>query len=91
MDFFHLSSVTYLLIVDYFSRHIDPQHLHHITTPIVINTLKTYFACFGIPEKLVSDSIAPFDSKEFSEFCTNFERFFNLSSLGYPLSNGQVE
>ncbi|GBM93575.1 Uncharacterized protein K02A2.6 [Araneus ventricosus] len=28
-DFFHLSSVTYLLIVDYFSKYIELQHLHH--------------------------------------------------------------
>ncbi|GBN81685.1 Transposon Tf2-11 polyprotein, partial [Araneus ventricosus] len=91
IDFFHLSSVTYLLIVDYFSKYIELQHLHHTTASSVINALKTSFARFGIPEEIVADNGPPFDSKEFIEFCTNWDIFFNPSSPGFPRSNGQVE
>ncbi|GBN97875.1 Transposon Tf2-8 polyprotein [Araneus ventricosus] len=82
---------TYLLIVDYFSKYIELQHLHHTTASSVINALKTCFARFRIPEEIVADNGPPFDSKEFIEFCTNWDIFFNSSSPGFPRFNGQVE
>lgn len=91
IDFFHLSSVTYILVVDYFSKYIELQHLHHTTASTVINALKTCFARFGIPDEIVAVNGPPFDSKEFHEFCLNWDIFFNPSSPGYPRSNGQVE
>ncbi|GBN21125.1 Retrovirus-related Pol polyprotein from transposon 17.6 [Araneus ventricosus] len=57
----------------------------------VVNALKTCFARFGIPEEIVADNGPPFDSREFIEFCTNWDIFFNPSSPGFPRSNGQVE
>ena len=91
IDFFHLSSVTYILIIDYFSKYIELQHLHSTNAFSVINTLKTCFARFGIPEEIVCDNGPPFDSTEFSQFCTNWDIFLNPSSPGFPRSNGQVE
>ncbi|GBL79149.1 Retrovirus-related Pol polyprotein from transposon 17.6 [Araneus ventricosus] len=83
--------MTYLLIVGYFSKYIELQHLHYTTASSVINALKTCFDRFGIPEEIVADNGPPFDSKEFIEFCTNWDIFFNPSSPGFSRSNGQVE
>lgn len=56
IDFFHLSSVTYLLTVHYFFKYIELQHLHCTTAPTIINILKTCFALFGIPEEIIADN-----------------------------------
>lgn len=91
IDFFHLSSVTYIMIIDYYSKYIEIQHLHQTTAPSVINALKASFARFGIPEEIVSDNGPPFDSTTFTQFCKEWDIFFNPSSPGFPRSNGQVE
>ena len=83
--------MTYLLIVDYFSKFIELQHLHHTTALAVINTLKTCFARFGIPKEIVADKGPPFELKEFNDFCSNWDIIFNLFNPGYSRSNGQVE
>ena len=74
--FFHLSSVTYLLIGNYFFKYIELQHLNHTTAPAVISTLKTCFACFGIPEEIVPNNGPPFDSKEFNDLCSYWDIVF---------------
>ena len=45
-----------LVVSDYFSNFIEVSHLHTITTKAVVHKLKTIFACFGIPEILVTDN-----------------------------------
>ncbi|KAG8178031.1 hypothetical protein JTE90_025086 [Oedothorax gibbosus] len=73
IDFFHLSSVTYMLVIDYFSKYIEVQHFHSTTSQSVINALKICFARFGIPEEIVADNGPPFDSSEFNKFCKDWD------------------
>ncbi|KAG8176531.1 hypothetical protein JTE90_020365, partial [Oedothorax gibbosus] len=82
IDFFHLSSVTYMLVIDYFSKYIEVQHFHNTTSQSVINALKICFARFGIPEEIVADNGPPFDSSEFNKFCKDSDIFFYPSSPG---------
>ncbi|XP_054720864.1 uncharacterized protein K02A2.6-like [Uloborus diversus] len=77
-------------ILQFFDRD-KPIVLSVDATSTVINALKTCFARFGVPEEIVGDNGPPFDSKEFSEFCTSWDILHNPSSPGYPRSNGQVE
>lgn len=91
VDFFHFASATYILVIDYFSKYIELQHLHQTIAPSVINALKTCFARFGIPEEVIADNGPPFNSLEFADFCRNWDIFFNPTSPGFPRANGQVE
>ena len=84
--------MTYLLIIDYFSKYIELQHLHNTTAPAVINTLKTCFACFGIPEEIVADNGPPFDILIPKNVMISVLIGTSFStSPGYSCSNGQVE
>lgn len=89
--FFQLSSVTYLQLIDYFSKYTELQHLHHTTAPGITNALKTCYARFGIHEEIVADSDPHLDSRQFSNFCWSWDIFFNPSSLNLTHLNGQVE
>lgn len=71
IDFFHLKKHTFLLVVDSFSRLFDA-HIMKITTRAkLIAVLRTIFAYFGLPVKIVSDNGPPFNSNEFIKFCKN--------------------
>ena len=49
-DLFELKGVTYLLVVDYFSRYREITKLTPTTSLAVFNALKSIFARHGIPE-----------------------------------------
>ena len=49
-NLFELKGVTYLLVVDYFSRFPEVAKLTTTTSASVIAALKTYFHCMGFQE-----------------------------------------
>jgi hypothetical protein len=55
-DLFELKGVTYLLVVDYFSRYPEIAKFTSTTSLAVINVLKSIFARHGIPEVIRSDN-----------------------------------
>ena len=70
-DLFELKSSTYLLTVDYYSRFVEVQKLNS-TTSSVITHLKSFFARFGIPAKMVSDNGPQLSSQEMKEFSETY-------------------
>ena len=55
-DLFELKGVTYLLVVDNFSRFPEVAKLTTTTSASVISALKNIFSRHGIPEVLISDN-----------------------------------
>ena len=90
-DLFQLNGVTYLLVVDYFSRYMEVQTLTTTTSASVIRALKATFARHGIPSVLVSDNGPQYSSKEMQEFADLYNFQHITSSPHYPQSNGMAE
>ena len=84
-DLFELKGVTYVVLVDYYSRYIEIQKLQSTTAASVIIALKAVFSRHGVPAVLMSDNGPQYSSREMSEF-THI-----TSSPHYPQSNGQAE
>ena len=83
-----LEGVTYLIVVDYFSRFPEAIKLTSVTSQSVITALKSVFSRYGIPEIVVTDNGPQFASQEFAEFAISYNFTHSTSS---PQSNGHVE
>lgn len=90
-DLFQLGNNTYLLVVDYFSRHVEIAHLSHTKAADVITHLKSIFACHGIPEIMMSDNKPQFSGQAFAAFYASYRFKHVTSSLRFPQSNGEAE
>ena len=88
---FYLDEKDYIVIVDYFSRFPEVKRLKSTTTQSVLNTLKTMFARYGIPEVLRSDNGPQFNFQEFTQFALKYNFKHITSGPHYPVSNGQAE
>lgn len=82
----------YLLVVDYYSKFFEVELLSSgYTSSQVIIKFKSIFARHGIPTILISDNGPPFNSKEFSQFCSDWG-IDNITSSPYlARSNGLAE
>ena len=90
-DLFELKGVTYLLVVDYFSRFPEVARVSTTSSTSVIPALKSIFARHGIPEVLISDNGPPYNSSEMKAFASSYDFQHITSSPYYPQSNGQAE
>ncbi|XP_038064917.1 uncharacterized protein K02A2.6-like [Patiria miniata] len=66
-DLAEVSGRHYIVLVDYFSQWIEVHHFQTTTSLAVIYLLKATFACFGIPEVIVTDN-GPQFLTEFNQF-----------------------
>lgn len=89
-DIGELGNLTFLVIIDYFSKWMDIVMLNSKTAVAVIEALKTNFSTHGIPKKLICDNM-PFLSYEFKRFSNDWNFEVVTSSPGYPQSNGMSE
>ena len=83
-DLFELKEVTYVVLVDYYSRYIEIQKLQSITAASIINALKAAFFHHGVPAVLMSDNGPQYSSWEISDYY-GFTHI--TSSPHYPQSN----
>ena len=90
-DLFEIKGVTYLLVVDYFSRYPEVIRLTTTTSHSVIVALKSLFARYGIPQEIVSDNGLQYASQQMSEFAKSYGFKHTTSSPYYPQGNGQIE
>ena len=91
-DLFILEKVTYLLVVDYYSRYVEVVALPKSTSSLkIIQALKTIFARHGIPDEVRSDNGPQYHSDEFAQFAKDWGFQHSTSSPWYPQANGEVE
>lgn len=90
-DLFHLKGREYIVIADAYSGYFDIQELPVITSSAVIETLKKWFATFGIPDTLQSDGGKQYDCEEFKRFSKEWKFEHRISSPHFPRSNGLAE
>ena len=90
-DLFHRKGVTYILMVDYFSRYPEIQRLINTTSHNIIQALKTAFARHGVPETVVSDNGPQYAPQEFANFAKKYDFAHITSSPLFPQSNEQAE
>ena len=90
-DTFHFKNKHYLCIVDYNGKVQVIKRLEGLSADNLINVVKTIFAKYDIPHKLMLDVGTNFISDKFHQFCklVNIEQA--TSSVYHHQSNSQVE
>ena len=86
-DLFVLNGVSYLLVVDYYSRFPEIVKLKTTTSASIIEALKTVFSRHGVPETLISDNGPQYASQEFTNFASSYKFCHVTSSPRFPQSN----
>ena len=81
----------FLIVVDAHSKWLDVFPCRQATTETTLEKLRSSFACWGVPQTLVSDNAQCFVSPEFEAFC-RVNGICHLTSPPFsPKSNGLVE
>ena len=91
MDVFHFKNKHYLCIVDYNNKFLLVKRLEGLSADNLINMVKTIFAKYGIPHKLMSDVGINFISDKFHQFCKSVNIEQATSSAYHHQRKGQVE
>ena len=91
IDVAHWKDFRVLVFVDAYSKWLDVQILHDMTSRSSIQALRRTIKYVGIPVSLVSDNGLNFASDEFSKFCTDNMIKHVFTPPGHHASNGQVE
>jgi len=84
-DLFELDKISYLIVVDYFSRFPKVIKLTSTTSRSIITALKSIFSRYGVPATLLSDNGPQFTSAEMEEFSKIYSFDHITSSPHYPL------
>lgn len=83
--------MTYLLLVDAYSKWVEVYRMSSVSTSAVILKLQDFMSRYGTPHTLVSDNGTAFISKEFHTFCETNGIKHMTSPAYHPSSNGQAE
>ena len=90
-DLFELDKLSYLIVMDYFSRYIEVAAMQKTSKSLeVIRALKAIFARHGIPKEERSDNGPQYTSAEFTNFAKEWGFEHTTSSPRFPKSNGEV-
>lgn len=91
MDFGTKDGVTFLIIIDSFSKWVEVFQMNGTSATSTLDKLRTCISAYGIMDNLVSDNGPPFQSAEFKEFVKANGINHIFSPPYHPSSNGQVE
>nr|VZI33584.1 unnamed protein product [Spirometra erinaceieuropaei] len=86
-----LNGVSYLILVDAYSKSPEIAPLNPATASSTIAFLRRIFSQHGLPEVRVSDNGSQFTSSSFEDFCRQHNIQHLRSPPYHPQSNGQAE
>ena len=90
-DIFHFEGDSYLLLVDYTSRHSVIHKLTSMTAQNVIGHVKVIFSEYGWLDIIVSDNGLCYTAEAFTKTMQEYRVSHITSSPHYPQSNGLAE
>jgi len=91
VDFAHFQQQLLFIVVDGHSKWPDVRLVQRTTAEETCEVLRSQFATWGLPEKLISDNGPPFQSKEFATFLKHNGVVHKPAPSRHPRSNGQAE
>nr|VZI29405.1 unnamed protein product [Spirometra erinaceieuropaei] len=86
-----LNGVSYLILVDAYSKWPEIAPLNPATTSPTIAFLRRIFSQHGLPEVLVSNNGSKFTASTFEDFCRQYNIQHLRSQPYHPQSKGQAE
>ena len=81
----------FVVIVDYYSKWMEIEHMNSTTAEALIQVMEKIFAAHGYPEEVVSDQGPPFNSDTWRTFLKKKGIRHRCSSPTFPQSNGMAE
>ena len=93
MDLHHIDkNLWYFHMIDEFSRYSNAVIIRSKNPSVIIdNFIQNWISLFGSPTKIFSDNGGEFVSKEFTDFCENFNIEISTTPGESPWSNGICE
>ena len=90
IDNFKIDGMTFLLIVDKFSKFLIVRECS-LNTSSTIDTLLNVFIQQGLPVKMISDRGSNFTLVEFTSFCSSLDINLTHTSAHHHTGHGQAE
>ena len=87
-NLYELKNVTYLVVIDYFSRYPEVIKPASTTSTAIITALKSIFSRHDIPNVFMSDNGPQFSFHLMKSFAATYGFRYVTSSPHYPQSNG---
>ena len=81
----------FLLVIDSHSKWFEVFVMSSTTSINTIDTLKSLFARYGLPEQIVLDNVPQFTSDEFKSFCKSNGICHITGAPYHPSTNGAIE
>ncbi|XP_046408463.1 uncharacterized protein K02A2.6-like [Ischnura elegans] len=81
----------FLIMIDAFSKWPEVFEMTKTDSQSVIEKLRDCFACFGLPNIIITDNGRQFTSLEFKNFCANNGIVHRLSAPYHPSTKGAAE
>ena len=81
----------FLILVDAHSKWLEVRPVPSTSADVTIAELRSIFATFGLPARIVSDNGSPFSSAAFGEFLKRNGIRHSFAPPYHPSTNGQAE
>lgn len=91
IDFAEKDKQNFLVVIDSHSKWLEVFNMTTTTSSKTIETLRSLFASYGLPEEIVSDNGPQFTSGEFQQFMKKNGVKHTLVPPYHPASNGAAE
>ena len=78
-------------MIDYYSNFWEVDRLQNTKASTTILKLKSHFACYGIPNQVISNNALQFASDKFADFARMWDFEHLISSPGNSKANGKAK
>lgn len=91
IDLYFINSAIMLTIIDKFSKFAAAYTIQNRNTITIITELKKFVLNYGLPQLIICDQGAEFNSKLFKDFCKQYNMQLHFTSFQQSSSNSTVE